>query len=257
MSRTHNIHALDFIRVNVSADFRLEAAQNRLGIFWWFMEPLMMMAIFYTVFGLILERGGEGFVYYLLVGISSWLWFAATVTRTMHSITRSARLIQQIYIPKYLLPCVAVCVECLKSFIVFGLLLLLLAGLNGITFSWFYLPVIFITQLLFSAACGVVMAALVPFVNDLKFVVQLGLRALMFLSGVFFLIDDRIPEPYASYLMLNPMANIITEFRSVLVDDTAPTWTTIASINGLSIALLVIGFALIKHFDRRYPRVLL
>jgi len=96
LNRNSKIHALDFIRVNVSADFRLEAAQNRLGVFWWFMEPLMMMAIFYVVFGLVLERGGNGFVYYLLVGISSWMWFTSTVTRTMNSISRSAQLIQQI-----------------------------------------------------------------------------------------------------------------------------------------------------------------
>lgn len=257
MNRNSKIHALDFIRVNVSADFRLEAAQNRLGVFWWFMEPLMMMAIFYVVFGLVLERGGNGFVYYLLVGISSWMWFTSTVTRTMNSISRSAQLIQQIYIPKYLLPCVAVCVEFLKSMIVFGLLLALLAGLKGVTMSWLHLPTIMLTQLLFSAACGVVMAGLVPFANDLKFVVQLSLRALMFLSGVFFLIDDKIPEPYVDYLLLNPMANIITEFRNILVDGMAPNWPLILTINGVSILMLAIGFGLIHHFDRRYPKVLL
>lgn len=257
MPRQPAIHTADFIRVNVLAEFRLEASSNRLGILWWFLEPLMMMAIFYVVFGLILERGGKDFVYYLLVGITTWLWFAATVTRTMNSIPRAGNLIQQIYIPKTLLPCVAITTELLKAGIILGFLLILLAVLNGVSLTWLYFPVVLLVQLLFAAGCGVVVAALTPFFNDITFVVQLGLRAAMFLSGVFFIIDETIPAPWADILLLNPMAILITEFRHVLVDATAPNWFELGWISVLSLLLLILGFGMIRRFDRDYPRFLL
>lgn len=253
---SRNQYFWDFFRLSVVADFKSNAAKNRLGYIWWLLEPLMMMAVFYFVFGMLLQRGGPGYIYDLLVGVTLWIWFANTVTRTMESLGRSSQLLQQVYVPKFLLPLITVVSEFLKSIVLVALLLLILALGKGISPSWSWLPLLLAMQLLLAAACGVFVAVFLPFIHDVKFLVQMGLRVAMFTSGVFYRIDEAIPEQFREYLLLNPLASLISEFRQVLVEGAAPDWTWLAYVTGFSIILLAFGLMLLVKYDRHYPRLL-
>ncbi len=246
----------DFVIISVSALFRSEAAKNRLGLIWWVLEPFLMMLAFYVVFGLVLQRGGEGFVFDLLVGISVWTWFSASVDRGMMSIIRASRLIQQVYVPKYLPILVDLLFEFIKFIIVLTVLLILLATINSVYLQWLFLPLLISVQALFILGCGLVAGAMLPFLHDLKFVLTLCLRVGMFLSGVFFVVDERIPEPYRDCLMLNPMTVLITSYRNILIDGSSPHLSSLSAVAVLSIVLIFLGLALLRRFDCLYPRVL-
>ena len=100
---------------------------------------------------------------------------------------------QQVYFPKILLPLIVIAAEALKSSILIVLLLVTLWMTIGASSSWLWLPVILVLQVLFGGACGIITALLLPFMNDIKYVVTLLLRLGMFTSGVFFRIDDLVP----------------------------------------------------------------
>lgn len=251
-----NQYFWDFFRLSVIADFKAGAAKNRLGYMWWVIEPMMMMAVFYFVFGLLLQRGGPGYIYDLLVGVTLWTWFSNTVTRTMQSLERSSGLLQQVYVPKFLLPLVTVVSEFFKSIALVLLLLVVLALGKGIAPSWSLLPILLALQLLLAAACGVFVAVFLPFIHDVKFLVQMGLRVAMFTSGVFYRIDEAVPEEYRQYLLLNPLASLIAEFRQVLVEGATPDWGWLAYVCGFSSVFLIFGLLLLVKYDRYYPRLL-
>ena len=246
---------LDFVRLSIIAEFSRDAARNRLGYTWWVLEPALMLTVFYVVFGVILERGGPGFIYDLLVGVTLWTWFSNTVQRCTSSVQGATQLMQQIYFPKVLLPLITIASEALKASIIILLLLVILALTIGISLTWLWLPLLFLLQMLFAGACGVIAALLLPFMNDVKYLVTLLLRLGMFTSGVFFRIDEAVPPEYRDVLMLNPLATLIAEGRHILVEGIAPQFDWLGYTLLVSLALLVVGASLLRRFDRVYPRL--
>ena len=85
-------------------DLRAEAAQNLMGMLWWVLEPLLYLLAFYLIFEVFLERGGPGFVGFLLCGLVFWRWFDASLNRSSAALLANGRLINQIYLPKWVFP---------------------------------------------------------------------------------------------------------------------------------------------------------
>ncbi len=244
----------DLLSFYVQARLKAEVKQTYLSYLWWVLEPLFLMAAFYLVFGLLLKRGGPGFIYSLLVGVVVWTWFANTITQSANSIFRATGLISQVSVSKTLFPLGVICVQFIKQLIVFGLLLLFLALTVGVKSSWLVIPVLLATQLALIAGLGTFIAAVIPFVPDLHFVVALGVRFLMFCSGVFFTVD-MIDIKYQPYFTLNPMANLIEQYRQVLLHGQQPDWTSLVLIFVLSMMLFLFAASFIKKFDQAYPRL--
>ncbi len=245
----------DFVRLSIRAEFTRDAARNRLGYAWWVLEPTLMLAVFYLVFGLILERGGADFIYHLLVGVALWSWFSLSIQKATASIQQATGLMQQVYIPKHLLPLAAICGEAIKALILLAILLLILGATLGPGIAWLWLPPLFALQLLFAGGIGLITAHLLPFMNDVRFMVTLLLRLGMFLSGVFYHIDEAVPVEYRDWLMLNPLASLIAEARRVLVAGQAPQWNWLLYVLAVSATLLAVGALLIARYDKQYPRL--
>ncbi len=161
-----------------------------------------------------------------------------------------------VYLPKYIFHCVAALTATVKFLIVFCLLLifLLLSGAKP-TMVWLAIPLLVGMQFFFILSVSGVLAALVPFVPDLNQVIATMLMPMFFLSGVIFDIT-KISEPFQSYLYLNPMATLIADYRKVLLDGMWPGWGGLGAIFLLSCAMSAIAYALMRHFDRVYPKVL-
>lgn len=239
------------------ADLRAEAARGYLGVIWWILEPVLYMAAFYVIFGVLFHRGGEGFVAFLLCGLVMWKWFDATVRSGCVSIKANAQLMQQVYLPKYLFPSFVVVVNTVKFLIVLSLLLvfLLLYGVP-LSLSWLALPLLVAIQFLLILSVTYLASAIVPFVPDLKLLIDNGLLLLMFMSGIFFDIGD-IDVHMQSLLRLNPMAGLIENYRFILLEGIWPDWSVLIAITLFSILVLCLSLFLFKRFDRVYPRTML
>jgi lipopolysaccharide transport system permease protein len=247
---------LDLVLVSAKANLWNQTSQTYFGWLWWVVEPIMTMLVYYFVFEFLLNRGGPGFVYLLLIGVVAWSWFGNTVSNASTSILRAKGTISCININKAVFPAIAIVEHSFRSAIVFSILMVFLLLMKGVSVSWWYLSVIILEQSLLIAAFSMTVAGLVPFFPDLNFIVTIVLRAAMFGSGVFYTVD-MLPENIQGYFMLNPMANIIDQYRSVLLYDTAPDWNAITIISGLSVVLLVLAMKVIKSNDQLYPRLVI
>ena len=98
----------DIILYRTYAELKSEAQRTYIGVLWWILEPVLFMLIFYFVFAVLLQRGTENFVPFLLIGLAPWHWFQATVMQCSGSITANRGLIQQVYVPNYVFPTVVV-----------------------------------------------------------------------------------------------------------------------------------------------------
>lgn len=247
---------LDIILFKTWADLRAEASRAYIGFLWWFLEPILYMGAFYLLFGLGLRMGGDGFVYFLLCGLIPWKWFSSTIANGSRAIEAGAGMIQQVYLPKIVLPTIIVAINSVKFLMILPILLLFL-WFSGYVANqvWLALPLLFVLQFLLVWSLTSFCAALVPYVQDLRYVIENGLLMLMFLSGVFFDLDKLSPL-MKSVLYLNPMALLIENYREVLLEGHWPNTSELIYVFAFSLMFGLMATWCLTRFDRRYPKVL-
>lgn len=249
-------HYLSLIVQKSTADLITEARRGYLGILWWIIEPVIYMSVFYLIFVLVFNRGGADRVAFMLTGLVVWKWFATSILQSSNSIAVNIGLIRQVYIPKFVFPAIVVLTSTMKFLIIFSLLIifLMLSGKSA-TLAWFSLPILMGGQLLVMLAIGSVLSAVVPFIPDLKLIIDNGIMLLFFLSGIFFDVSSAPPE-IQTFLYLNPMVSIIDNYRQVLLGGSWPDWFLFGSVSLISLCCLATGLYLLHRFDRTYVKVI-
>lgn len=250
--RLHN--NLELILYKTYADLKAEAARSYLGMLWWIIEPVLYLGAFYILFVLVMQRGGPDFVPNFLCGAVVWKWFDSGIKGGGHSISAHRGLLQQVYVQKFIFPVIAVLgstTRFIPVFLIFVIFLLLYGYPPAIT--WLAAPLVMLIQLCLVLSLAMLVGAITPFLPDLKAVIDNGMMALFFISGVFFNIND-VREPIRSYLLLNPMAGLIDEYRNIMLRGIWPDTWRLAIVLAVSIALAALALALLKQMDHKYGK---
>ena len=202
-----------------------EASKYFLGWLWWFLEPIALTAVFFLVFSYLrpMRSDVENFPAFLIVGVTTWLWFANAVANSTNVLVGARAIVSQMRLPKLLFPTIAVVAASLKQGFVFAVLLVFLGVAFGAAWTWLFLPLLACAQFVLILATAGTVAFVCCCVRDLRFVVQSGLTLMMFCSGLFFAIED-MPAKWQPWLRLNPMAVMLEQYRSALLYETAPDW---------------------------------
>jgi len=247
---------LVFIKVRLN--LRSEASQSYLSYAWWLLEPLLQMGVYYIVFDILLHRGTEDFVAFLLCGIVPWLWFSKSVTQAGNSIIAGRGLISQTYLPKPFFPLVAIGQAFVKQLSVFVLLFVFLFAYGYMPEpGWLWLIPIILTQMLLTVAVAFVVSFVIPFARDLQYLVDAALKMLMFGSGIFYSYKDVFIPEHRDYFLMNPMANLIVNYRRVLMEDVAPFTGALALISLVSILVILLMTYLMRRQNNTLTRLAL
>lgn len=246
---------LNIILYKAYADLRTESEKYFISYLWWVLEPIFQMCVYYVVFGLLFDNGTPNFVPFLLIGLVTWRWGVAIINEGIHGIPRNKHLIRQVYLPKYIFPSVALFTQSFKFSIVFSLLLIYL-WIDGHPphMGYLGLPLVFLAHLSLVMGLTYMLSALIPYLPDLRLLVDTGLQLLFFLSGVFFS-GDAIPEEYKTYFYLNPMAQLLDAYRHILLFQEPWELQKLILIGGLGIVGIVIGLLMLKANDHHYAKV--
>lgn len=248
---------LELVWTKAIFNLRSEVHHNYLSYGWWVLEPLLHMIVYYVVFGLLLKRGGENFPVFLLTGLVPWMWFMKTVSGSSNSIIAGKNLMLQVGLPSITFPLINIIQSSLKQLPVFILLFgfIWLQGYSPNSYWWFLIPVIFVEAILI-VAFSCLVAAIIPFIRDLSYLVPTGLAFTMFLSGIFY--DYRTISPdWQSLFLLNPVAFLLKCYREILMEKTQPDLVTLSlwGIGGITACvILVFAYQRLRYI---YPRVVL
>lgn len=267
---THTDHAPDSLRFGSSPSILIEARFWRYGLYrgylnlvsdaskyhlgwlWWILEPLAMTGVFFVVFTFIRPRGEE-FVYFLIVGVTAWLWFSNGVGNATQSLNTAKGLILQMKVPKPIFPVISAITVTYKQIFVYGILLTVLGTISGPSVSWFVLPVLLTVEFLLVVACALTVAFLCAWLPDTRFIVVSGLQLMMFCSGIFFDIDS-FPPAAQDWFRLNPMAVLLEQYRLVLLDGLLPDFlwcAAVACVSGAWITAMALAY---RYYDQQLTR---
>ncbi|MBN2591010.1 MAG: ABC transporter permease [Sedimentisphaerales bacterium] len=246
---------VNLITFRTIAELKSEATRTYAGYLWWILEPLMSLAVYYVAFKYIFHRGTDNFAVFLFSGIVIYRFFAGTVVRSATSIASNQSLMQLVYIHKSLFPLSVVFVNLVK-FLVTLMLVIIVVWLSGITPTWSYItiPLLIFLQILLTAGCSMICAAITPFFPDFLPILGTIMHLLIFLSGVFHDINTLSPKAQ-TIIRLNPIAAMIEQYRMIILHGAWPDFKPLVPAIFESIILLSIGAFLINLFNRHFPKL--
>ena len=211
------------------------------------------MLVYYFVFAILINRRTEEFTIFLLIGITSWAWFAKSLIKGGNSIKNSSTTMNQQHFPKAILPASEVLVRTIRFMIVFAILLLFISFLKSPLIQWLHLPAVIFCQFTLITGITFLISSILPFIPDLNFMIQSGLSAMMFISGVFFEITP--DNEYYDIFIINPMAKILEQYRSIILNGQSPDFFSLILISIIGFTLFVFALYLIKKFEYIYPKI--
>jgi lipopolysaccharide transport system permease protein len=246
------IHSHELFITLVGRDLAIRYKQTVLGIAWAVLQPLATMIVFSMVFGraLGIKTGDIAYPVFVLAGQVPWMFFSLAVGSGSISLLQHQSLLTKIYFPRIYVPAATVGSALVDMGI--GLcLLLILMPFYGLFPGWGILALPLLILLAFSATLGLSLAlsAATILYRDFRFLIPFGLQLGMFISPVFYNMEDRISRPLQFVLALNPMYGIINGFRSSILNE---PWdfATLAVSAASTTAVLLFGLFFFRKTER-------
>jgi len=220
-----------------------------LGLLWSLASPLLLLGAFTFVFGTIFQsRWGSGAVghgeYALLLfpGILLHGLMAEAVTRAPGLVTAVPNYVKKVVFPLELLPLVAVTVAFFHALIAFVVLVGALVVVHGgLPVTALALPLILLPYVSLILGVTWILAALGVYLRDISQIMGLVTMLLMFLSPVLYP-ASALPEPYRTWLWLNPLTLPLEETRGVLIEGRWPAWGALAIYAMVAAAVACAGY---------------
>ncbi len=207
--------------------FHVRHKGSVLGITWAILNPLLMLGLYFVVFGWIFGgrfgvRADEtriDFALALLLGLTVFHFLSEIIAQSPSLIVASPNLVKKVVFPLQVLPVANLGAAFFNFCISLALVIIgqLIFG-RGFTVAAFWLPVIILPVLLLGLGLGWFLAALGVFFRDINQVTQFASLLLMYISAVFYSsVRVRTIPALWDVLRFNPVLHAIELMRNVML----------------------------------------
>jgi teichoic acid transport system permease protein len=198
--------------------------EARLGQVWQILTPLLNVAVYYLIFGLILntKRGVPDFIAFLVIGVFIFNFTQRSFIISSRVMWDSLPLIRALYFPRACLPLGYVLIELqqlgISLVVIFATVL---AVGQPITWHWLLIIPILAMQTLFNIGAAFILARFGAGFDDVSQLLPFIVRTWFYASGVMFSIQTfstlRYHYTLTRILQYNPAAIYITLTRNALL----------------------------------------
>ena len=250
----------------VVRDIKARYKNSFLGILWSLLNPLGLMVVFTILFTVLRgEDDTRAYPVFILVGIMPWQFFSGALSSGTVAIVGGTSLVKKVYFPRELLPLSSLLSNLVNFLFALVVLVVFLFIYDlGITRHALWVPLILVTQLVFTLGLVLLLSTFTVFYRDLLLVLNVVLTAWFFLTPVFYSFDlygetavllGITFSPAQVMRWLNPMASIIDGYRTVLWGAGGSTGPTsmdpvfILRTFITSLIVFVMGYAVFLRFE--------
>ena len=205
--------------------------EARLGQLWQVLTPLLNAAVYYLIFGIILDtsRGVPNFLAFLITGIFIFNFTQRAFITTSRVMPDSLPLIRALPFPRASLPIGYVLIE-LEQLVMSMLVLTVIVLASGEPLTWHWLLAIpaLALQAVFNIGMGLSLARLGAGADDFSQLLPFLVRTWLYASGVMFsiqTISSLRHHPTITYLLqVNPAAVYIGLVRNSILQSQRIGW---------------------------------
>ena len=243
------------------SELKTEVANSYLNWIWWVLDPLFTMMIYYVIFGLVFKAKEQYFTTFLFIGQTMWAFFNKNVVQSVKMIKKNKSIVARVYIPKFVLLVSNMMINAFKMVIswVIVVAMMIVTKVPLSSRLLLFIPIILVLFLV-TFALSVNLMHFGVFIEDLGNVINIVMKLLLYLTGIFYSIETRLsPEhPVIAKILLhaNPMALLITDMRNVVLYDKAPHWPWLLIWTLISLLFSMIGIRTIYKNENTYVKVI-
>jgi len=244
----------------IKRDVLLRYRGAMFGVFWIFLSPLLMLAIFAFIFGQVFQtrwpaqNNGPPFWLLLYSGLITFNIFAETVSRAPASVRGYPSYVKKIIFPVHILPVVPLGVALVHGAFNFLILVAALAWVGGLHSHLVLFPLLLLPVLLLALGLSWFVAAWGVFIKDMTQILPVFVQMLMFLSPVFYPISA-VPAALRPIYHYNPLGIVIEASRAVVIGQ-AIDWSAWAMALGFCLVVSVLGYAFFQHSREEFADAL-
>ena len=248
-----------------TGELRAQHMDTALGNVWHLLNPILLIAVYYLVFGVVLgvDRGVENFIAFLAIGVLSYQWAQRSIISGASSISSNEGLIRSLQFPRALLPLGVTIKETLAFLpgVVLMLLVVVMTG-EGIRPSWVLVLPAFAIQVVFNLGAGMLLARAADRFRDTVNLLPFFFRLVFYGSGVIYAVDTRFLDIFQAHpwavqvFVFNPFYAQLSLWRESLMTSqdiqfiermwiTAPAW---------AVAIFLLGLIVFRGGEKEYGR---
>ena len=242
---------------SAKAELKCEVANSYLNWVWWLLDPIAFMLIYTFIVEIVFKTREPYFPVFVFIGLTTWTFFKQMLSGSVKLVSSNRAIVTKVYIPKYILLLSKSFKYLFKMLISFSLVFVLMI-LFKVPFSFqilWFIPILTVLYVV-SFGIGSILIHFGIYVEDLFNVVNIVLKLMFYLSGIFYNIRTRVPAPYNDILLrLNPAAFIMDEFREILIEGRMPSLVGLLFWLLVGIILTMIGVKIIHKYENSYAKV--
>lgn len=240
------------------SQLKSEVANSYLNWLWWVLDPICFMVIYTFIFGYVFDGNELYFPVFIFVGLSMWDFFNRCTKASVKMVRNNKAVVSKVYLPKYVLVLSDMMVNGFKMLISFGIVVGMMIFFQvppHWTILWFF-PVLFVF-LIFTFGCCMFLLHYGVYVEDLSNVVNIVLRIVFYVTGIFYDVEKRLPAPWGGYMTkVNPLAYMISSARNAVLYGQNVEIKALLLWLVLSLVLVVLGIRLVYKNENNYVKVI-
>jgi lipopolysaccharide transport system permease protein len=191
------------------------------GLFWLGLHPLLFLGAYALVYLLIFKVrfqlfNSNEYVVLIFCGLIPFLGIAEALGTGVGAVTSNRALIKNTLFPIAMIPVKTVLVGQTTQLAGTALLLVTVLLVGHLTPWAFWLPVIWVLQLLFMCGLVWIISALAVFFRDLQYLMATLILLLMMISPIAYT-PDMVPENMRILLWYNPLSHMIICYQDILM----------------------------------------
>jgi ABC-2 type transport system permease protein len=220
-------HARELLVFLVRKELKVRYKNSFLGFLWSFLNPAMVLFIYYVMFRYILNNGIADFAVYLMCGLLPWNLFNTALLSSSGTLVAHAGIVKKVAFPREILALTQVGVAGCYFFFQSCILVMFLVGFQVMP-AWQYFPVMLLAllcDLVFTAALSLALSALNVYLRDIEHLIQVVMVALFFAEPIVYTwsnLASKLGKHGLVWLyLLNPLTSIVISFQRFIFGNVA------------------------------------
>lgn len=252
ISVTNIQHSSVYLRSHLSLLLRVTKSEissrfagSILGIGWWALTPLLLLAIYAATYLLILKvqvpsLSGPEYVVLIFTGLVPFLMSSEALLSGVSSVVANKSVLANTVFPVDLVPIKTVLLS--QITMVCGMVIVLIAAtvLGRLSFVILLFPVAWALHVMFLIGIIWILSLVNLVFRDLQNIIGVVVMYLMIASPIAYT-PEMVPKGMELLLVLNPLAHFIVAYQDLIVFGRLPSLSLTLTITVMSLATFVIG----------------
>jgi ABC-type polysaccharide/polyol phosphate export permease len=239
------------LRNLVLKDLKLKYRGSVIGFVWSLANPLVMVVVYTIAFTTIIRSGSGQFVFYLMLGLLAWTFFAGSAAMSTGAITDNGGLLKSVWFPRTILPTATVLFNLVQYLLTVMVFLPLMLAYYQVPLGkpMLLFPVFVALQALMTIGLALILATATTFFRDVRHLVDVALAVLFWTTPIVYDMSQISSGRLRQIFRFSPMTPYVTAYHDIFYSGQWPDGQVWMTTVGYAVAAVALGLWLIVRYE--------